>query len=83
MVPVEEFTDFLSELKMVPGEHLSVEPLTGLGPYVVRITYQDGEIALIGYANTVYEQPDGKRRYYYFCFDYDAFHSLIYRKIGE
>lgn len=77
VVSTEEYTDFLRKLKTVPGEHQAVDPLTGLGPYIIRITYKDGEIVLIGYANTVYEQPGGKRRYYYFTFDFDAFHDFI------
>ena len=81
-VSTEEYTDFLSKLKTVPGEHQAADPLTGLGPYIIRITYKDGEIVLIGYANTVYEQPDGKRRYYYFTFDFDAFHDFIAQMLG-
>ena len=74
-------TAFLDELTTLPGEHLSLEPLTGLGPYIVRITYCDGTIALIGYANTVYQYPDGSRKYYYFCFAYDSFQGMIDRTL--
>ena len=77
VLPENEHNAFMDELTTLPGEHLALEPLTGLGPYIVRITYSDGAIALIGYANTVYQFPDGDRNYYYFCFDYDSFHNLI------
>ena len=77
VVPEKEHTEFVKALESLPGEYHALDPLTGLGPYIVRITYQDNQIVLIGYANTVYEQPGGNRRYYYFSFDYDLFHNLI------
>ena len=79
----DEFNAFLEELTALPGEHQSLDPLTGLGPYIIRITYENGVVALIGYANTIYQYPDGNRKYYYFCFSYDSFQNLINQTLAN
>lgn len=77
VLPEQEHDAFLEKLSALPGEHQSIDPGRGFGAYIVRITYGNGVIALIGYTNTEYHFPDGDRKHYYFFFHRDSFYEMI------
>ncbi len=73
----DEFQVLLDEVLDVPGNRTGMDPPTGIGNYIIKITYKDGTIELLGDFNNGYISPDGKLRQDCYVFDREAFLALI------
>lgn len=65
------------------GGRVGLEPGSGFGFYIIRITYQDGEIEMIGNDNNGYITVDGRLREDCYSFNMEQFYKIISRFIGE
>ena len=58
-------------------------PGTGIGLYIIRITYKDGEVDLIGDYNTGYIDADGRIHQDRLLFHTEPYYDLISALLGE
>ncbi len=72
--------DALVKAKSAP---MLAPPSTGVGMYIIRITYLDGEIELLGDYNIAYISPDGELYQDRFFFYRDDFYAVISEFLGE
>ena len=73
----EEFDMVLDGLSKVPVCRPLNPPRSGIGLYIVRITYQNGEAELLGNYNTGYVSVDGEVDQDRLCFDTIPYYALI------
>ena len=82
-IPPEEHRALIDALLELECFRLYYEPSTGIGMYIIRITYKDGEQEMIGNYNNAYITPDGKIHEDNYGFCREPFYDLISRFLGE
>ena len=80
---ISEYRIFLDELMKIEGSRVGLDPPSGFGAYIIRITYRNGEIELISDYNSGYISGDGIVREIYYCMDSDQFYDFLSRVLGE
>ena len=80
---VSEHKTFINDLKKVRGSRVGMDPPDGYGTHIIRITYQDGEIELIGPVNNGYISVDGIIHTDNFGMNEDQFYEFISGVLGE
>lgn len=75
--------DFVDDLLKIEGGRIGLDPGTGFGMYIIRITYKDGEIEMIGNYNNGYITPDGKLHQDIYAFDAKQFYAFLSDVLGK
>ena len=75
--------ELINDLLKLEGGRIGLEPGTGFGVYIIRITYKDGEIEMLGDYNNGYITPDGKLHEDIYAFDSDQYYQVISNYLGE
>lgn len=78
-----EYQTVLDGINSVPGGRNGLEPGRGIGLYIIRITYADGEIELLGDYNNGYISTDGKIHQDCYAFYTEEYYDLISSLLGE
>ncbi len=78
-----EFQMVLDGLDSIQAHYKNGDPFYGFGMYVIRITYQNGEIDIIGNYNTGYITVDGQLHQERFYFKREPYYDLISEILGE
>ena len=65
------------------GGRVVLDPSTDFGYYIIRITYKDGEMELIGNYNNAHVSTDGTIHVDSYAFDKDQFYDVISEFLGE
>ena len=73
----DEYQAFLNAVAAVPGNRMGLDPPTGFGSYIVKITYQDGMVELFGEYNNGYITPEGELHQDCYVFDEQAFLDML------
>ena len=73
----------IDDLLAAKGSRIGLDPSTGFGMYIIRITYQDGEMEMLGNYNNGYITPDGELREDVYCFDREQYYAIISKYLGE
>lgn len=76
-------SEVINGLLELPGIRIGLDPSTTFGPYIFRITYQNGERELIGRDNNGYITPKGKLRVSNYCFYTEPFEEFLFGVLGE
>ena len=82
-VDPSEHRAFIDGLQQVEGGRAMLEPGTGFGMYIIRITYKNGEIEMIGNYNNGYITPDGKVHQDVYRFDAKAYYAFLSDVLGK
>ena len=72
-----EHRTFIDELVKVEGSRVGMDPSEGFGRHIIRITYRDGEVELIGHYNNGYISVDGKLHQDCYSMDKDQFLGFL------
>lgn len=75
--------NFVDELLKIDGGRIGLEPGTGFGMYIIRITYKDGEIEMIGNYNNGYISPNGHVHQDIYAFDTKQYYAFLSSVLGE
>lgn len=75
-------SEVVNGLLEIPGGRVVLDPPTKFGPYIFRITYQDGECELIGKYNNGYVTPNGKLYVKNYSFDKEQFDEFLSSFLG-
>ena len=78
-----EHKDVIDALLAAQGSRVGLEPGTGFGVYIFRITYKNGEMEMIGDYNNGYITPNGEVHQGIYSFDSKQFYEVISRFLGE
>ena len=80
---ITEHRAFIDDLLKVEGSRVGLDPATGFGDHIIRITYRNGEIELIGAYNNGYIPTDGRLRSDCYGMNKEQFYDLLSRVLGE
>lgn len=58
-IPMDQVDEFLSDFQQLDCSRNGFDPATAFGELVIRITYQNGDADLVGYANNAYVTAEG------------------------
>lgn len=78
-----EYQTVLDGINGVSGGRNGLEPSTGFDMYVIRITYRNGDMELIGNYSTGYVSADGEILQEHYSFDTEQFYDLISELMGK
>lgn len=78
-----QYKVFLDGLQKIEGGRAGSEPGTGFGMYMIRITYKDGEMEMIGNYNNGYITPDGEVHQDVYRFDARQFYAFLSDVLGK
>jgi hypothetical protein len=78
-----EHRALIDALLETDGSRVGLDPPTGFGMYIIRITYLDGEMEMIGNYSNGYITPDGKLHEDIYCFDREQYYAVISDYLGE
>lgn len=78
-----EYQTVLDGIRMVDGGRNGLDPTTGFGLYVIRITYKNGEMEMIGNYSTGYISVDGETHQEHYSFNIEQYYDLISALMGE
>ena len=67
----------------VDGGTNGLDPTTGFGVYIIKITYLNGEIEMIGNYSNGYISTDGVMHEGIYCFDTKQYYDMISNLLGE
>lgn len=81
-IEAEDQDRFLDDFQELEARWIFNDPFTDLGELVIRVTYQNGDVDLIGYCNNIRVQ-DGKEDYENWYFDEEEFKALFDAYAGE
>lgn len=80
---ITEHRAFIDDLVKVEGSRVGLDPPSGFGTYIIRITYRNGEIELISDYNNGYVSINGRVYNDCYCMDKDQFYDFLSRVLGE
>lgn len=80
---VSEHRAFIDAFMEVEGFRIGMDPPSGFGTYIIRITYRNGEIELISDYNNGYISVDGVVHTDNYCMDRDQFYDFLASVLGE
>lgn len=80
---VAEHRTFIDDLIKVEGSRVGAIAVSGFGAHIIRITYRNGEIELIGPYNNGYVSVDGRLYTDCYVMDKNQFYDLLSRVLGE
>lgn len=78
-----DYKSFLDRLMEIEGGYAGSEPGTGFGMYMIRITYQDGEMEMIGNYNNGYITPSGEVHQDVYRFDANQYYAFLSDVLGK
>ena len=80
---ITEHRTFIDGLLKVEGSRVGLDPPSGFGTHIIRITYRNGEIELISDYNNGYISTDGVVHADNYCMDKDQFYEFLSKILGE
>ena len=80
---ITEHRAFIDDLMKVEGSRVGLNSASGFGKHIIRITYRNGEIELIGVYNNGYVSVDGRLHVDCYGMDKDQFYDFLSRVLGE
>ena len=78
-----EHRTFINDFMKVEGSRVGLDPPSGFGTYIIRITYRNGEIELISDYNNGYISADGIVNEDNYCMDKHQFYDFLSEVLGE
>lgn len=78
-----EHQEVVNGLLEISGGRVVLDPPTGFGRYIFRITYQNGERELIGRYNNGYVTPGGELHFKNYCFNKEQFNEFLSGILGR
>ena len=77
ILSTEEQREIMDMIAEADGAYVLEGAGSGFGIYIIRITYHNGEVELIGEYNNGYITPEGKIIQDCYTFDTEQFYSII------
>ena len=75
--------ELIDALLKIEGSRIGLEPGTGFGVYIIRITYKDGEMEMLGDYNNGHITADGKLHEDIYAFNSEQYYQVISNFLGE
>ena len=82
-IDITEHNAFIDGLLKVEGSRIGLDPPSGFGTYIIRITYRNGEIELFSDYNNGYISIDGIVHTDNYCMDKNEFYEFLSEILGE
>ena len=73
---------FIDDLIKIEGGRMGLDPTTGFGVYIIRITYKDGEMEMIGNYSNGYITPDGIVHEDVYMFKREQYYAFLSDVLG-
>lgn len=73
----EQHQGIVNDILSADGNYVAEGAGSGFGPYIIRITYKNGEIELIGEYNNGYAAPGGEINQGIYWFNKEHFYAII------
>jgi hypothetical protein len=78
-VEQDQFASLMEKVYRIPTEYLRCDPRFGYGPYIIKVTYSNGDVEILGSDNIEYvpygKDPCGTS--FYVFDDIDAFMNIF------
>jgi hypothetical protein len=78
-----EHQGFIDNLMEIEGGRVGLDPNTGFGMYIIRITYKNGEMEMIGNYNNGYITPNGEVHQDIYAFDSVQYYAFLSDVLGR
>lgn len=78
-----EYQDMIDAILSADGGRNGLISTTTCGSHIIRITYKDGEVEMLGCYNNGYVSVDGTWRPDCYTFDKEEFYAIISGFLGE
>ena len=84
ILEAEEINPFMERLYAIPTKRVLISPSSDYGPYVIRVTYGNGDVEYFGkWHFELVKSGEKTLALGEYCFDGDAFETLFFEYAGE